>query len=200
MSTPLPNPSPLSEYTIRQATAEEAPEIGRAVFMAIGDEPVAWLASNGHTPGDVERLFASLASRPDTQYSYLNTLVAIDRQGKVAGVCISYDGAGLYAMREHFFEAARHALDQDLQAMTDETDAEEWYLDTLAVWPEYRGQGIARRLIEATRGRAAESGKPLGLLVDKDNDRARHLYESCGFKMVGERPFGITLMDHLQVR
>lgn len=47
--------------------------------------------------------------------------------------------------------------------------------------------------------RAADSGKPLGLLCDKTNTRARALYDSLGFKHVGETPFAWELMDHLQL-
>lgn len=64
--------------------------------------------------------------------------------------------------------------------------------------PEYRGRGVATALIEAAGVRARECGKPLGLLVDKANSRARRLYDSLGFKQVGERFFAGELMDHLQ--
>ena len=62
--------------TIKPATPEHAPLIGRAVVMAIGAEITRNLAGQEHTPADVEALFSSLAARPDTQYSYLNTLLA----------------------------------------------------------------------------------------------------------------------------
>ena len=79
----------------------------------------------------------------------------------------------------------------------DETDSGEFYIDTLAVLPEYRGRGIASELLRASIRRAEAIGKPAGLLVDKENTRARRLYENIGFRKVGERPFCYVMMDHL---
>lgn len=184
---------------IRKATPADAPLIGSCVVMAIGEEISLQLAGESHTLQDVVDLFAALASRPDTQYSYANTLVAEDEDDRQIGVAVAYDGAGLHEMREIFFSEAKNRLGRDLTAMTDECESDEFYLDTLAVLPEYRGKGYARRLIEATAARAAENGKPLGLLVEKENHPARRLYESAGFKMVGETPFAFVLMDHMQI-
>lgn len=182
--------------TIRQATPSDAPVIARAIVMAVGIDIISSIGE----PDRVEAMFCALAARHDTQYSWVNTLVAVDTDGTVAGVAVAYDGAGLQSMRRHFFDAVAASFGRDMSAMDDETDAGEFYLDTLAVMPQYRGRGIARSLIDATAQRAASAGKPLGLLVDKDNDKARSLYLSAGFVPVGERPFAFTLMDHLQHR
>lgn len=185
------------------ATTEHAPLIGRAVTMAIGEEITRNLAGADHTPADVAALFASLAARDDTQYSYRNTLAAVDDEGRVMGLLVGYDGAGLIRMRRIFFEEALRQIGLDFgpdaDVMEPETTPDEFYLDTLAVFPEYRGCGVARALIAAARGRAAECGKPLGLLVDKTNTRARSLYDSVGFLPVGERYFAGELMDHMQL-
>lgn len=183
------------------ATIEDAPVIGRAITLAIGEEITANLAGDLHSTEEVADLFASLAMLPDSQYSYLNTLVAVNDDNEVVGVAIAYDGALLHELRERFISAAADRLDLIFDGeIVDETDSEEFYLDTLAVLPQYRRQGIAGRLIQATAERAREIGKPLGLLVDKENDRARRLYESNGFCFVGERPFAGEMMDHLIMR
>lgn len=185
------------------ATPDHALLIGRAVTMAIGEEIARNLAGADHTPADVAALFASLAARTDTQYSYRNTLAAVDDDGRVMGLLVGYDGAGLIRMRRIFFSEALKQIGLDFgpdaDAMEPETTPDEFYLDTLAVFPDYRGRGIARALIEAVRSRAAECGKPLGLLVDKANTRARALYDSVGFRHVDERYFAGELMDHMQL-
>lgn len=181
------------------ARPADADFIACCVMEAIGDEICGDLARNNRTLDDVRRVFATLAAREDTQYSYRNTLVAVDEDGTQAGACVAYDGAGLEAMREHFFKAAKEILDLDLSGMDPECEAGEFYLDTLAVSKSYRGQGIARALIKATAVRAAECGKKLGLLVEKENHNARRLYDSVGFRQVGETPFAFVLMDHLQM-
>lgn len=186
---------------ITPASPEHAPYIGKAIIMAIGEELTAHLAGNDHTPEDVENLFTSLARRTDSQYSYLNSMVAIDEKNNVAGVVVTYDGARLHELRKAFFEEAEKAIGLKIQGTpTDETGPEEFYLDTLAVFPQYRGNGIATRLIKAAAERASEAQKPLGLLVSKTNPDARRLYDSIGFRVVGERYFAGELMDHLRLK
>ncbi|MBD5357942.1 MAG: GNAT family N-acetyltransferase [Bacteroides sp.] len=183
------------------ASPEHAPYIGKAIIMAIGEELTNHLAGEKHTPEDVENLFTSLAQRTDSQYTYLNSMVAVDEDNNVEGVVVSYDGARLYELRKAFFEEAEKAIDLKIEGTPDaETGPEEFYLDTLAVFPEYRGKGIATNLIKAAGERAASAGKPLGLLVSKTNPNARHLYDTLGFRPVGERPFAGEVMNHLQLK
>ena len=80
----------------------------------------------------------------------------------------------------------------------DETQAGELYLDSLAVLPEYRRQGIARKLLLATKERANLLGLPrVGLLVDKDNPVGEALYTSVGFQYVNDNQWGGHPMKHL---
>ncbi len=183
---------------IQPATKAHAPLIAKAVMMAVGDEICADFAAPDHTVDDVERLFTHLAELDDSQYSYRNTLVAVTPDGEVAGVCVAYDGAMLHPMRQHFFNAAKSFLGRDMEGMSDETSADEFYLDTLAVWPQFRGRGIATALIEATVERARTAGKPAALLVDYTNPRAEALYTSLGFRHVDDRPFAGVTMKHLK--
>ena len=76
---------------------------------------------------------------------------------------------------------------------------DESYLATRMTLPQYRRRGVGRALIEDAAKKAAHTGKPLGLLCEPDNMRARGLYDSVGFKKVGSRPFAGHLMDHLQI-
>ncbi len=115
---------------IQPATKAHAPLIAKAVMMAVGDEICADFAAPDHTVDDVERLFTHLAELDDSQYSYRNTLVAVTPDGEVAGVCVAYDGAMLHPMRQHFFNAAKSFLGRDMEGMSDETSADEFYLDT----------------------------------------------------------------------
>ena len=183
---------------IINARKEDASLIARSVMAGVGAEICNDLAGANHTLDDVERLFTELAEREDSQYSYLNTLVAVNDEGKAVGACICYDGAKLHELRKPFFEAVMRILDKDMTDVQDETDPLEVYLDTLAVLPEYRKQGIASALLKASIEKARKIGKPAGLLVEKGNHNARRLYESLGFKKVGERPFAYVMMDHLR--
>ena len=180
------------------ARRQDAGFIGHAVVTAIGEEIATGLAGDNHTVADVAAMFGALAARDDTQYSYRNAVVALNDKGETVGVCVGYDGGRLHELREPFFKAVTEHLGLHLDDVEDECEPDEFYIDTLAVLPEYRGQGIAAELLRASIERARECGKPAGLLVDKDNARARRLYERVGFRQVGERPFVHVLMDHLQ--
>lgn len=183
---------------IIKARKDDAILIAKSVMAGVGEEICLDFAGENYSMGDVEQLFTELAQRKDSQYSYLNTLVAVNDDGKAMGACISYDGAKLQELRRPFFEAVARLLGRDMTDIQDETDPSEFYIDTLAVLPEYRRQGIASALLKASIEKAREAGKPAGLLVEKENYRARCLYESLGFKQVGERPFAYVMMDHLQ--
>ncbi len=185
----------MSDITVRQATPGDAPLIAEGLVHAISVEHCQELAGEAHTVADVQALFAEMATREDTQYSYLNSRIALDPDGNPVGVCISYDGADLDRLRQPFLDVAvpRFGLEGPV---ADETDAGEVYLDTLYVIPQARKRGIGRMLIEDAAKKAAGIGKPLGLLVDNDNLRAQRLYKSCGFKDVGPRDFFGTEMRH----
>lgn len=180
------------------AEKSDAPLIGRVIVEAIGNELAESLAGE-FTVADVVNLFARLAAREDSQYSYLNALKAVDTDGTPMGFIIGYDGARLHELREAFFEEARTWIRLEIEgSVADECRPDEFYLDSLAVFPEFRGHGIAGALIDAMARRAREIGKPAGLLCSKENHRARRLYERMGFRQVGESFFAGELMDHMQ--
>jgi len=138
-----------------------------------------------------------LVEREDSQYSYRNTSVATDGE-QVVGIAVSYDGASLHALRQAFIETAREYIGKDHSGMDDETQAGELYLDSLAVLPEYRRQGIARRLLKSTKEKAVQLGLPcVGLLVDKCNPAGERLYASVGFRYVNDSCWGSHPMKHL---
>lgn len=61
-------------------------------------------------------------------------------------------------------------------------------ITNIAVLPEYRGMGIAGRLLEALFGYSAERGiADITLEVRESNAPAIHLYEKYGFERVGIR-------------
>ena len=116
----------------------------------------------------------------------------------MVGISVSYDGERLHELRHAFIEAAKEHIGKDHSGMDDETQAGELYLDSLAVLPEYRRQGIARKLLLATKERANLLGLPrVGLLVDKDNPVGEALYTSVGFQYVNDNQWGGHPMKHL---
>lgn len=191
-----------NEVEIIDATPDDAHMIAAAILDAVGDEIVMNLAGNG-TREDVLQLFARLARRTDTQYSYLNTRIALV-EGQKAGVCISYDGGRLFELRRTFFDEARRTFgweitDEEVDALPGETGSDEYYLDTLATLPDFRRRGVASALIADALQQARACELPLGLLVADGNVNAQKLYASCGFKPAGRRLFAGEEMTDMQL-
>jgi DNA-3-methyladenine glycosylase I len=182
---------------IKAAKKDQSASIARLIMMAMTDDCCLHFCGVGYGLDDFYRMMTSLVEREDSQYSYKNTLVAMDDE-KVVGVAVSYDGARLNELRQAFIEAAKEQIGKDHSGMDDETQAGELYLDSLAILSEYRRQGIARKLLRATKEKADQMGLPcLGLLVDKGNPAGESLYASVGFRYVNDINWGGHPMKHL---
>lgn len=59
-----------------------------------------------------------------------------------------------------------------------------WIIETVAVIPEARGRGLGKVLLKALLEEGRENGHShAGIMVINGNERARHTYESLGFKL-----------------
>ena len=161
------------------------------------DECCLYFCGEGHGLEDFRKMMISLVEADVSQYSHKNTLVAMV-SGKVVGVAVNYDGGRLKRLRRAFIAAAKEYLGKDHTGIDDETQAGELYLDSLAVLPEYRRLGIAKKLVMATKKRAERMHLPcVGLLVDKENPEGEAFYSSVGFQYEGDSQWGGHPMKHL---
>ena len=182
---------------IRKAIKAQASDIARLIMIAMTDDCCLHFCGVGHGLEDFYKMMTSLVEREDSQYSYRNTLVAMADE-KVVGIAVSYDGSKLHELRQAFIQAAKEYIGKDHTGMDDETQTGELYLDSLAVLPEYRRQGIAQHLLSATKDKADKVGLPcVGLLVDKANPAGEALYASVGFRYANDSWWGGHPMKHL---
>ena len=91
---------------IREASKSQAAEIARQIMAAMTDDCCLYFCGEGYGLEDFRRLMAMLVEREDSQYSYRNTLVALDAN-RVVGISVSYDGGHLHELRRTFIEAAK---------------------------------------------------------------------------------------------
>ena len=183
---------------IEPAQKNQARAIARLIMTAMTDECCLYFVGKGQTLDDFERVMTLLVEQEDSQYSYKNTLVALDRQ-EVIGVCVAYDGAKLHTLRQAFVEMARKHFARNFSEMEDETPKGELYIDSLAVLSTHRGQGIAQQLLLATITKAKKMNVGhVGLLVDKGNPKAEKLYAKVGFTYRNDAQWGGHPMKHLQ--
>ena len=181
------------EIIVRSATCEDAAIIAQVIAMAIGDEE----GVRHYCGDDYIDVLTKICSRDNTQYSWRSSLVA-EVDGHTVGAIVGYDGAELHSLRNGTFEVLRETIGR-VPNIVDETEAGEYYLDSIGVLPEYRGKGVGRALIKAFCHMAYAKGhQRVGLIVDRENPMAERLYTSLGFERVGTRLFFGHHMWHLQ--
>ena len=187
--------------TITKATPAHAADIAQLIMTAMTEDCCQFLAGKDHTLDDFYQMMVKLVLMDDSQYSWRNAFVALDDEATngnldyapVAGAIVGYDGKDL----RRFQEEALSCLNMDYTNMDDETQEGEFYLDSLAVYSEYRKRGIASKLLKHFVEYAAELGLPAALLVDKNNPNAERLYTSLGFVYKNDAMWGGHEMRHL---
>lgn len=177
---------------IRRATADDATNIVEAFIMAVGGDEIA----EGYCGPDYRNVLKEIVLTKGTQYHYDNALIA-ETEGAFAGATIGYNGANLKALRAQTLNVIKRHYDAT-PAIDPETEAGEFYIDTLAVAEAMRGRGIGRQLLEAACERAFDDGHTrVGLLVDMGNPKAETLYTSSGFVRAEEKLFLGHRMWHM---
>ena len=182
------------DLKIRRATQNDCLFIAEAVVMGIGDcQTVVEYCGENYI-----EVLEAIAGCEGTQYSYHNVFVA-EVGGKVVGALVGYDGANLYPLREGTFSViARYK--SEMPNVADETQPGEFYIDTLAVDPEFRNRGIGTTLLKYIVQWAGEQGFPeVGLIVDSENPQAMELYKRVGFEVCGTKNFFGHNMWHMQI-
>ena len=185
----------INTYRIENALKTQASEIAWLIMEAMDYDCCRNFAGPHHTLDDFHTMLTELVEMEHSQYSYRNTLCAMVGD-QLAGVLVSYDGKVLLKLREAFIAKAKEHLGQDFSGMDEETQAGEYYLDSLCVKKEYRKHGIATALLREAIKR--HSDQPVGLLVDVTHPWAERLYTSIGFRFVNETTWGGHEMRHLQ--
>lgn len=160
----------LENLVIRKARKDDAEYVAKTVLTALDMDM-----------SDLEWVKASCAD-PQSMYSWNKSLIA-EADGKPIGCIISYSGDNYKAMREYTWSRLWKDIDPDkIKDTAIETYPGEYYLDSLAIEPEYRGKGIGKQLMIA----AIEHGKQLGfnrfaLIVAVEKPRLKDYYASLGF-------------------
>ena len=171
------------DFRIRDATSSDAGPLAQLVNFAGEGLPLyLWegMAGPGETGWNVGR---SRAARGEGSFSFRNAVVA-DAGGKVAACLIGYaipDEPEPIAddMPPMFVPL------QELENLAPGT----WYVNVLAAFPEFRGQGLGTRLLGVAEETARDAGcRGLSIIVADANTGARRLYKRCGYTEQATRP------------
>ena len=175
--------------SFRDATPSDAPFLAKCIMAGMH-----FYDFETQTPAerDIYDRLIECEKRDDLLYSYARTRVA-EVDGTVAGSLLSYPGE-LYKDLRHrtFMELWPEFFKMD-ETSEQEADPGEYYLDTLAVLPQYRGHGIGRALLEDGIRKAQALGySKITLVADHDMPHLISLYESIGFRKADIRHvFGV---------
>lgn len=165
--------------TVRPARREDAADLARLGDMA-GHGLPSHFWRRAATPGqDPFEIGVARAARDDAGFSWRNAAV-VEVDGRVAAALVAYQVGDTPQPLEGL-----GPLVGTLQALEDRAPGSQ-YVNVLAVYPEFRRRGFARRLLEEAERRAGP--RPLSLIVEDANTAARELYESFGFRTAAEVP------------
>jgi ribosomal protein S18 acetylase RimI-like enzyme len=173
-----------SGLNIRPATLIDAVHLAAFVDMASrGLASYNWrlMAEAHQAPFEVGR---ARAMRETGDFSYRNAHIA-EVDGAPAGVLIGY-------VLPDPYDAALIAKASEMFRPLAELESEaagRWYINVLAVYPEYRGHGIGNALLTHADAVGRIAPKGMAIIVASQNESALKLYRRAGYGTVSRRRF-----------
>lgn len=179
----------MSKIDLRPATKADAPAL--AIIDNLASHGISlWFWRQNVESGLVEDALCLGCERmadDKAEFAWRNAMVA-ELNGSVVGGVTSYI-MGPFEAEEQFDSKKAEAIFAPLfELFTRCTDS--WFIDTLAVFPQARGKGIAKQLLSKSLEMARSQGKiRASLVVEDSNEHALRLYRSQGFSVAYKKPF-----------
>ena len=194
-------------FDIRDAAPTDAPFIARNILAGMGHDVFSDAAleqemdfgQRAVTLREAVAAFVPLCAAPDTLYSYRRTRIStVD--GVPTGSLTAYPGSEYLQLKERTCgEWGRTLGVQPSVSQEPECLPGEFYLDTLAVSPEWRGLrfeygGMTGRtghllMLDALEKARREGLGAVTLIVDSDKPRLAEYYSGTGFRPYGRMSF-----------
>lgn len=181
----------MTTFKLRTAESEDFDKVCPLVILAIED-----LANQFAGTYDEETLLHRMKAIYEVEgtrfYKGYGLVVEACHENGSTEVCAvgyAYPGKDMKGMTEtmlRVYEQVGATYSEetfDYLVSSKEAEADEFYIDNLAVYEPFRGYGLSRRLIEAFE----EKGKTLGyrkisILADQHNPKAKAIYEKMGYE------------------
>ena len=182
---------------VRKATLQDAEIIATYLLLAMAE--IVYKFIGEEIPEKAKEFMLHFVKKDNNQYSYQNCWVVEDNMKVVAAINL-YNGALLSELREPIIEYLRSKFNKDFNP-EDETQAGEYYIDSLGVHPNQQSKGIGTKLLRFIIDEYVHKhSQTLGLLVDEINPNAKRLYLKLGFKSAGRKVLFGKKMEHLQIK
>lgn len=169
------------ELNIRQAQPSEGAKIAPLIYDAIED--IAYRITGEKEESAMLKTLEAYVAKTNNRHSYLNTYVAEDEDtNEILGIVVLYDGKTGNKLdrilEEELIASKGKKISIDVEAYDDE-----YYIDTICVTKNARGNGIGSELLQFSINKGKELGyHKISLNVDVDKTKARKLYGKIGFE------------------
>lgn len=176
----------------RAATVNDCPKIARLFSIASdGVADYVWSTLQADYPSlSLIEIGTKRYAEDQTDFSYRNCVVV--ECDDVIGMMVTFPIQASEAESEHNSEVANNS-----EVSSSETNVlapyyclklkalETWYIAGLALFPEFRVQGIGTQLLSIARQQAQKQRfQKLSLLAFEQNERAVKLYKRNGFEVI----------------
>lgn len=143
-----------------------------------------WSTMSADYPGlTLLEIGAQRYANPDGNFSYKNCIVA-EKEGEVVGLLMTFP----------IGESEGEKVTEQPEDISDEPDVlapysleapGTWYICAIALFPEFRGQGLGTQFINIALEQAKEHGfQEVSLLCFEQNTGALKLYQRNNFKII----------------
>jgi ribosomal protein S18 acetylase RimI-like enzyme len=166
---------------IRKARPADSDIAVPFILEAIGN--IAEQMTGETEPAAVKQELIQLFKREDNRHSYLSTCIA-ERDNVIMGVMVLYSGVDAIQLDANLVNWLRMKTGDNI-VIPPEANIDEYYIDTVCVNPEFRGQGIGSLLLAYAEEFARNVGfSKVALNVEPEKEAAIRLYKRAGFQIV----------------
>lgn len=177
---------------IRGAKPEDAEKAAELISMA-WDE-LACIFAGSKDKEEVNKVISTFCKEKNNRFSYEYIDVA-EKDGKIAGLVLAFPAEKEMKLNipiikklPYMYKRKISNYKEEVVPMLSSEEAKpgEYYIDSIAVHPNYRKKGLGKKLLMIARKRALKKGfKKVSLIVKPKNKGAIKLYKSSGYNMDG---------------
>lgn len=171
---------------IKKAEQADVSEIVELIRMAIDDMAMRY---TGYEDAEaINRALKDLVCQAQTRFSY-NYIHVARYKNQIVGQITAYPADQLLELNVAFEGVFNQNADNRSERLKAVLEAKEgidgeFYIDSLAIHPNFRGQGVGKLLIKEAEMLASSQGyDKISLLVDLNNSNAEALYEKLNFQV-----------------
>ncbi|NOH16141.1 GNAT family N-acetyltransferase [Clostridium cochlearium] len=177
---------------IRGAKPEDAEKAAELISMA-WDE-LACIFAGSKDKEEVNKVISTFCKEKNNRFSYEYIDIA-EKDGKIAGLVLAFPAEKEMKLNipiikklPYMYKRKISNYKEEVVPMLSSEEAKpgEYYIDSIAVHPNYRKNGLGKKLLMVARKRALKKGfKKVSLIVKPKNKGAIKLYKSSGYNMDG---------------